>query len=179
MHHDMITDQAERKAMFSPHLYGLRNILTDFKFVLSWVGPYLLQKVMVLKHLPSLVYLIGRIQHISCWFHQLPIAAGWTEAPWDEKFVQHFYTWVTVLPYQLCHQQPCHHCSFATMSQLCLTLALPPLVNHAWRLPCHHIYIATVSQTWLTIALPPSVKHGWFLSCHQSDTADFCLATNV
>ena len=103
--------------------------------------------------------------------HQLlispvPITAGWAEAPWDEKFAQHFYTWVTVLPYQPCHQQPCHH------------YRLPPWVNHVWRLPCHHIYIATISQTRLTIALPPSVKHGWRLPCHQSDTADFCLATS-
>ena len=119
-----------------------------------------------LNHLPSLVYLLGRIQHISCWFHQVPITAGWAEAPWDEKFAQHFYTWVTVLPYQPCHQQPCHH------------YRLPPWVNHVWRLPCHHIYIATISQTRLTIALPPSVKHGWRLPCHQSDTADFCLATS-
>ena len=100
-----------------------------------------------LNHLPSLVYLLGRIQHISCWFHQVPFTAGWTEAPWDEKFAQYFYTWLLVLPYQ-----PCHHLSnsidfyIATVSQTRLT------------------FLATISQTRLTFP------------CHQqSDTADFSL----
>ena len=65
--------------------------------------------------------------------------------------------------------------SFATMSWLCLTLALPPLANHTWRLPCHHIYIATLSQTWLTIALPPSVKHGWRLPATSQTRLTFAL----
>ena len=105
-----------------------------------------------LNHLPSLVYLLGRIQHITCWFHQVPFTAGWTEAPWDEKLAQHFYTWLLVLPYQPCHQQSCHHQSnsidfyIATVSQTRLT------------------FLATISQTRLTFP------------CHQqSDTADFSL----
>ena len=130
-----------------------------------------------LNHLLSLVYLSGEFSTLSYWFHQVPIAAGWTEATWDAKFAQHFYTWVTVLPYQPCHHQclfqrchhesimfdfkPCHH------SQSRLTYTLPPWVNQDQPFPCHHqsntvdFYIATISQSGSTIALPPSVKHGW------------------
>ena len=124
-------------------------------------------------------YISGRVQHISCWFHQVPFTAGWTEAPWDEKFAQHFYTWVLVLPYQPCHQQPCHHQSIkvdfylATFSQVRLTFTLPPSVRHGW------------------LSLRPSVRHGWLFlvtssqarltfPCHQqSGTADFSLSPAV
>ena len=116
-----------------------------------------------LNHLPSLAYLLGRIQHISYWFHQVPFTAGWTEAPWDEKFVQHFYTWLLVLPYQPCHQQPCHHQS-NSIDFLChhqsdtADFSLSPSVRHGW------LFLATISQTRLTFP------------CHQqSDTADFSL----
>ena len=121
-----------------------------------------------LNHLPSLVYLLGRIQHISCWFHQVPFSAGWTEAPWDEKFAQHFYTRVLVLPYQPCHQQPCHHQS--------ITVDF---------LPCHlqsssiDFYIATISHTRLT-CLATICQARLTFPCHQqSGTADFSLSPAV
>ena len=96
----------------------------------------------------SLVYLLGRIQHISCWFHQVPFTAGWAEAPWDEKFAQHFYTWVLVLPYQPCHQQPCHH-------QSIMTFTLPPSVKFDWLLHCHH------QSGTADFSLSPAVRQGW------------------
>ena len=32
------------------------------------------------------------LYHKLLLFHQVPITAGWTEALWNEKFTQHFYT---------------------------------------------------------------------------------------
>ena len=30
---------------------------------------------------------------LHCWFHQVPITAGWTEAAWYERLAQHLYPW--------------------------------------------------------------------------------------
>ena len=122
-----------------------------------------------LNHLPSLVYLLGRIQHISCWFHQVPFTAGWTEAPWDETFAQHFYTWLLVLPYQPCHQQPCHHQSnsidfyIATVSQTRL-IFLATISQTRLTFPCHH------QSDTADFSLSPSVRHGWLFLVTSSQT---------
>ena len=174
----MIKDWAERKAMLSPHLYGLQNILTDLKGILSWVGPYSLQKGNGTQ--PFTFPGISRGENSA---HQLLISPG-THYCWVDRGTMGWEVCPTLPhmsnsdPLPVLPPTALSPLSFATMSQSCLTLALPSLVNHAWHLPCHHIYIATVSQTWLTIALPPSVKHGWRLPCHQSDTANFYLATS-
>ena len=36
----------------------------------------------------------GSLSHsVTVLVHQVPIAAGWAEAVWNEKFAPHFYTW--------------------------------------------------------------------------------------
>ena len=51
--------------------------------------------------------------------HQVPLASGWTEAVWNMKFIQHFYTWpalrIKPIPYPLA-------CSFVKILLLTLTV---------------------------------------------------------
>ena len=61
----------------------------------------------------------------------------------------------------------------ATMSQSCLTFALPPLVNHAW------LYLATISQTQLTFSLPPLVRINYFIVTTRQTWLSFALPPSV
>ena len=66
--------------------------------------PFITSWVMLLTNRQTL-YLPWQWVHSNYWFnlesvhpsvHQAPFMAGWTEAQWNKKFAQHFYTWSTL-----------------------------------------------------------------------------------
>ena len=157
------------------HLYDLQNMLTDLKWVPSWVltlkGNGTESVISALCTQPFAFPGISRVDNLA---HQLLISSG-THDCWVDRGTMGWEVCPTLLhmrksaPLPLLPPTALSPLSFATMSQSCLTLALPPLVNHAWRLPCHHqsnminYCLATISQPF---ALPP-VRHCRLLPCHQ------------
>ena len=121
-----------------------------------------------LNHLPSLVYLLGENlthqQLISPGTHYCWVGRGSTG--WEVCLTLRHMSNSAPLP--ALPPTTLLPLSFATMSQACLTFALPPSVNHDW------LYLVTISQSRLAFTLPPSVSQDQLFPCHhQSDTADF------